>query len=140
MLYQTTKGTDKESEYDKLREEVNNKINEIKDKIYKPKASIIGPSMPFCFNTIPFIALHILPIPIKNIFVSSDLNLPFMKDIAFTVLSLGWYKGLRKNRFALENDIHSTEVEKKKLDKKQNNYRIGRILAPPKIFKKLYKY
>ena len=41
MLYQTTKGTDKESEYDKLREEVNNKINEIKDKIYIPKTSII---------------------------------------------------------------------------------------------------
>ena len=41
MLYQTTKGTDKESEYDKLREEVNNKINEIKDKLYKPKTSII---------------------------------------------------------------------------------------------------
>ena len=41
MSYYTTKGTDKESEYDKLREEVNNKINEIKDKIYIPKASII---------------------------------------------------------------------------------------------------
>ena len=26
MSYYTTKGTDKESEYDKLREEVNNKI------------------------------------------------------------------------------------------------------------------
>ena len=89
MLYQTTKGTDKESEYDKLREEVNNKINEIKDKIYIPKASIIGPGMPFGFNTLSFIALHILPIPIKNIFVSSGLNLPFTKDIAFTVLSLG---------------------------------------------------
>ena len=41
MLYYTTKGTDKESEYDKLREELNNKINEIKDKIYIPKTSII---------------------------------------------------------------------------------------------------
>ena len=41
MLYYTTKGTDKESEYDKLREEVNNKINEIKDKIYIQKTSII---------------------------------------------------------------------------------------------------
>ena len=41
MLYYTTKGTDKESEYDKLREEVSNKINEIKDKIYIPKTSII---------------------------------------------------------------------------------------------------
>ena len=41
MLYQTTKGTDKESEYDKLREEVNKKINEIKDKIYISKTSII---------------------------------------------------------------------------------------------------
>ena len=41
MLYYTTKGTDIESEYDKLREEVNNKINEIKDKIYIPKISII---------------------------------------------------------------------------------------------------
>ena len=39
MSYYTTKGTDKES--DKLREEVNNKINKIKDKIYIPKASII---------------------------------------------------------------------------------------------------
>ena len=41
MLYYTTKGTDKESEYDKLREEVNNKINEIRDKIYIQKTSII---------------------------------------------------------------------------------------------------
>ena len=41
MLYYTTKSTDIESEYDKLREEVNNKINEIKDKIYIPKTSII---------------------------------------------------------------------------------------------------
>ena len=46
--------------YYKLREEVNNKINEIKDKIYIPKASIIGPGMPFGFNTLSFIALHIL--------------------------------------------------------------------------------
>ena len=60
MLYQSTKGTDKESEYDKLREEVNNKINEIKDKIYKPKAIIIWPGVPFGFNTLSFIALHIL--------------------------------------------------------------------------------
>ena len=78
----TTKGTDKESEYDKLREEVNNKINEIKDKIYKPKASIIGPVIPFGFNTLSFIALYILPIPIKNIFVSSGLNLPFTKILS----------------------------------------------------------
>jgi len=34
MLYYTTKGTGKESEYDKLREEVKNKINGIKDRIY----------------------------------------------------------------------------------------------------------
>ena len=34
MLYYTTKGTDEESEYDKLREEVKNKINGIKDRIY----------------------------------------------------------------------------------------------------------
>ena len=81
MLYYTTKGTDKESEYDKLREEVNDKINEIKDKIYIPKVSIIGPGMPFGFNTLSFIALHILPIPIKNIFVSSGLNLPFTKIV-----------------------------------------------------------
>ena len=33
MSYYTTKGTDKESEYDKLKEEVDNKINELKDKI-----------------------------------------------------------------------------------------------------------
>ena len=41
MLYHSTKGADKESEYDKLREEVNNKINEIKDKIYIPKIVMI---------------------------------------------------------------------------------------------------
>ena len=103
MLYYTTKGPDKESEYDKLREEVNNKINEIKDKIYISKVSIIEPGIPFGVNTLSFIALHILPIPIKNIFVSSGLNLPFTKDIAGTVLRFGWYKGLRKNRVALEN-------------------------------------
>ena len=89
MLYQSTKGTDKESEYDKLREEVNNKINEIKDKIYIPKASIIWSGIPFGFNTIPFIALHILPIPIKNIFVSSGLNLQFTKGITGMALGLG---------------------------------------------------
>ena len=66
--------------------------------------------MPFCFNTLSFIALHILPIPIKNIFVSSDLNLPFTKDIAGTVLGFSWYKGLRKNRVALENKYSSDDI------------------------------
>ena len=126
MLYYTTKGTDKESEYDKLREEVNNKINEIKDKIYISKASIIGPGMPFGFNTLSFIALHILPIPIKNIFVSSGLNLPFTKDIVFTILSLGWYKGLRKNRVALENENSSEKYSRN--ESTYNPYLIGNQL------------
>ena len=66
--------------------------------------------MPFGFNTLSFIALHILPIPIKNIFVSSGLNLPFTKDIAVTILGFGWYKGLRKNRVALENEYSSDDI------------------------------
>ena len=51
-----------------------------------------------------FLALHIPPISVKNVFVSSGLNLPFTKDITGTALGLGWYKGLRKNRVALENE------------------------------------
>ena len=35
--------------------------------------------------------------------ISSGLNLPFTKGITGTALGLGWYKGLRKNRVALEN-------------------------------------
>ena len=85
-----------------------------------------GPDIPFGFNTLSFIALHILPIPIKNIFVSSDLNLPFTKDSAFTVLSLGWYKGLRKNRVALENENSSEKYSRNELI--YNPYLIGNQL------------
>ena len=91
--------------------------------------------MPFGFNTLSFIALHILPIPIKNIFVSSDLNLPFTKDIAFTVLSLGWYKGLRKNRVALENENSSEKYSRN--ESTYNPYLIGNQLKgilPEKSF------
>ena len=34
--------------------------------------------------------------------LSSSLNLPFTKGIKGTALGLDWYKGLRKNRVALE--------------------------------------
>ena len=55
---------------------------------------IPGPDIPFVFNTLSFLDLHIPPIPIENIFVSSGLNLPFSKGITDTELELGWYKGL----------------------------------------------
>ena len=45
--------------------------------------------MQFGFNTLSFIALYILPIPIKNIFVSSGLNLQFTKGITGMALGLG---------------------------------------------------
>ena len=82
--------------------------------------------MPFDVNTLSFIALHILPIPIKNIFVSSGLNLPFTKDIAFTVLSLGWYKDLRKNRVALENENSSEKYSRN--ESTYNPYLLGNQL------------
>ena len=77
-------------------------------------------------NTLSFIALHLLPIPIKNNFVSLGLNLPFTKDIAFTVLSLGWYKGLRKNRVALENENSSEKYSRN--ESTYNPYLIGNQL------------
>ena len=40
-----------------------------------------GPGIPFGFNTLSFLALHISSIPIENVLVSSGLNLPFSKDI-----------------------------------------------------------
>ena len=57
-----------------------------------------GPDIPFGFNTLSFLDLPIPTIPIKNIFVSSGLNLPFSKGITDTALELDWYKGLLKNR------------------------------------------
>ena len=56
------------------------------------------PDIPFGFNTLSFLDLPIPTIPIKNVFVSSGLNLPFSKGITDTELELGWYKGLLKNR------------------------------------------
>ena len=40
-----------------------------------------GPGIPFDFNTLSILALHISSIPIENVFVSSGLNLPFSKGI-----------------------------------------------------------
>ena len=56
------------------------------------------PGIPFGFNTLSFLALHISSISIENVFVSLGLNLPFSKGITDTELELGWYKGLLKNR------------------------------------------
>ena len=60
-----------------------------------------GPGIPFSFNTLSFLALHIPSISIENVFVSSGLNLLFSKGITGTALGLGWYKGFSKesNRF-----------------------------------------
>ena len=58
----------------------------------------LGPDISFGFNTLSFLDLSIPTIPIKNIFVSSGLNLPFSKGITDTALELGWYKYLLKNR------------------------------------------
>ena len=65
-----------------------------------------GPDIPFGFNALSFLDLTIPPIPIENVFVSSGLNLPFSKGITVTSLRLGWYKGLLKNRVALENEYN----------------------------------
>ena len=62
-----------------------------------------GPGIPFGFKILSFLALHIPSMPIKNVFVSTGLNLPFTKGITGMTLGLGWYKGLLKNRVALEN-------------------------------------
>ena len=48
-----------------------------------------GPDIPFGFNTLSFLDLPIPTIPIKNVFVSSGLNLPFSKGITDTELELG---------------------------------------------------
>ena len=68
--------------------------------------------MPFGFNTLSFIALHILPIPLKNIFVSSGLNLPLTKGITGKALGFDWYKVLRNNRYALENENSSEKYSR----------------------------
>ena len=48
-----------------------------------------GAGIPFGFNTLSFLALRIPTIPIENVFVSSSLNLPFLKGITDTELELG---------------------------------------------------
>ena len=53
-----------------------------------------GAGIPFGFNTLSFLDLTIPPIPIKNFFVSSGLNLPFSKGITGTALELGWHKSV----------------------------------------------
>ena len=57
----------------------------LKKKMY---SNCPGPDIPFGFNALSFLALHIPPIPIKNVFVSSGLNLPFSKGITDTALEL----------------------------------------------------
>ena len=66
-------------------DENNSDILKQKKKIDKSRKKCIlycpGPDIPFSFNTLPFLALRIPPIPIKNVFVSLGLNLPFTKGI-----------------------------------------------------------
>ena len=53
-----------------------------------------GPDIPFGFNALSFLDLTIPPIPIENVFVSSDLNLSFSKGITSTALELGRHKSV----------------------------------------------